>query len=188
MKYTSNQQIILQPYEARPLAASGSVIDVDSADAPFLISIDGGEEFPLKAGYVLNRAPESFNRLVLRNPTAVVLGLSLYIGTSQVSVSRPTVLVTNMPTYAKGSGQIVIPSDGTYVGFTGLDGVKVRKQFMVACQGVGTSIFICDAAKNGLAWVQYPGTWTAEVGGQIWLRTGNIGVGSVGFVGEIFYA
>jgi hypothetical protein len=185
----SSKTTIIPAYASLQLAITGNFFYCTAATAPFKVSLDGAEDLDIDAGLNITLpSPQEYRFLVFRNPTANANTVSYFTGRGRVGVATPVIKVKNVETYAKGSGQIVIPADGTYVSFTGLDGVKVRKQFMVACQGVGTSIFICDAAQNGLAWVQYPGTWTAEVGGQLWLRTGNIGVGSVAFVGEIFYA
>lgn len=174
----------LAPYEVRQVSVTGSVFFVLTATATFYVSIDGGPFLPFQAGIQLDNRPNLFNTVVLQNQSAVPVTLNWYCGTCAVGYSPVTVNVvsSNAATYTKGTGVL---ADDAHV-FNGLDGSKVRKQFVITNLDLGgNTIYLQDANGNVLAGVPALTAWTCETGGTFKVSNAN----HVNYcVGETFYA
>ena len=184
MKFLTVQNISLGAYAARSLACPGAMLEVDTATAPFLITVDGGEEFEIKQGYRLRMGPDGFKGLYLRNNSADTVTIKLYIGSAEAEYTPPassTLNVQNAQTYSKGSG---ILSDATKT-YAGLDGAKVRKLIALSNLDATNYVDLLDGSDRLLTRVYAGDTKALEVGGTV--KVSNV-FGINFCVAEVFYS
>jgi hypothetical protein len=185
---TTSQTVVLAPYEVRPLAVSGMVFSCALATAQFLISFDGQGYIPMQQGWTMDNRPNIFRSINLQNPTAVQITVTFYAGASAMFYSPPTTLalVTNAPTYLKGSGIVAIGAGASQT-FNGVDAGKNRKQIIVTNLDAVNALYILDAANNIVLPVFAAESKTVELSGLCKVNNPNPApVNAV--VGEVFYA
>jgi hypothetical protein len=186
---TTAKSITLAPYQVMPVTVSGKVFSCSATSNSFLLSIDGGEYFPMRQGWTIDYRPDTFNTLTLYNNTATQVAATFYVGASAMFYSPPNTvaIVTNAPTYAKGSGIMALPGYGEQT-YSGLDGANVRKQMIVCNMDAGGAmICIRDAAESIFMPIMAGESKTFECSGLLKLLNPNGGAVNV-VVGEIFYA
>src|ERR1700749_400731 len=146
----SNKTITVKANNALNVSVSGQYFFCTSSSAPILMSIDGGEQVTIVQGVAFPTS-EPFRNLIFQNTTAADITITFFTGSNNISYFPPqtNVIQSNAATYAKGSGDINLAA-GASQAFTGLDGVKVRKQivFTNLNAGPGNSLIICDGNGN----------------------------------------
>ena len=174
----------LPAFASLPMGVSGNFFYCSAATAPFKLSFDGGEELDVNAGFnVALDAGEDYRFLVFRNPTAADISISYFTGRGSVNYILPALLVTatNAATYSKGSG-IMYRANATY---SGLDGTKTRKQFVLTNLDASSTIYVQDGSGNDLGAVFPLSAWTIETSGALIVNNPS---GANFLVGELFYA
>lgn len=180
----SFQSFTVKAYASLQMAFSGSQFFCKSASGPFKIAIDGKEELDFDQGYRVRLMDgKQFRFLVFHNATANDISISGYLGTEQMDyfITALAVTTTNAPTYTKGSGQKNTTGDT----FNGLDGAKVRKQFIIANLDAANPLYVQDGAGTLMGLVVASSSWTVETGGTIKVSNPS---GCNWVVCEIFYS
>lgn len=151
---------------------TGSVFFCKSATTVFGLSLDGGQEMDMDSGWQINISPATWRFFDIHNSGASDITVSYYLGTSAVAFSNQqlTFLVKNSPTYAKNVGNVTTIAANTTLDFPGLDGVNVRKQFVVANNDAASQLQVWDSSGHVIGTVLPLSSWTIEVAGDLKLR------------------
>ena len=186
---TISKSVVLAAYTVLPMSIRGSVFSCAAADAAFKASFDGEDYIDMQQGWTMDSRPTVFNKITFYNPSARQVAVTFYCGSSSMFYSPPVTLalVSNAGTYLKGSG-IQAPARNSTTPYSGVDGTKNRKQFILTnMSGEGMTLYINDADGNLVLPVFDGQSRTLEISSMVKLENPN-GVPVNCVVGEVFYA
>jgi len=179
--------VTLLPYDTQPMGITGSVLVFDTSTASFLLSMDGGEYFQIRAGWSINLGDGTFSRLIFQNPTGAAITIGFYVGNAAMAyASQATILTVKDPaTYVK-AGAVQINAGAT-LQYNGTDGANVRKQIVVTNLDAALDLDVLDQAGNPCGLVFARSAWTIGTSGLVQLKNNQAAPLAIR-VAEIFYA
>jgi len=195
-KFLTPHKLTLAPGQLCDLPATGSVFSCKSCTLPIVMCVDGGEEFPVDAGWSFNLAPDNFRFLQFRNVTTVPVIINFFTGSNLMSYTAPDNRQKVASTDSQGSDQInlaalganPVPIPGNFAGHD-------RKQIFITNRGTNDSdtyntnyIILMDSAGKffGIIWPQT--TWTAETNADFIIKSGPGCTTALRVVvGELYY-
>ena len=169
------------------ITAPGKVLTMNTVDGAMHVTLDGRNSTPVFPGAVVTGP---FHYLNFFNDSATDLPITFYVGNAAVPIPVNTSKAAG--TYPKGtdlSGGDVLNPGGTKI-FSGLDGVKLRKQITV--QNLDTNkgdVWVLDGTDRPVI-VLTSGSppWTVESSGAFTLKNFGSNALTRVVVGETFYA
>jgi len=174
-----------------PLRVTGSILVIISATAPFDVDTDrDGRRSMATDRKMGSPGGRQFHRLIFYDTSGADNSITFYVGdqdyTPNTVVNTGITSIRNAPTYTKGQAIATLASLGVAT-FSGLDGVKVRKQIIVTNLDAANSLRVLDANNNCIGVVFAASAWTVETSGQVKVYNPN-GAGVDYNVGQIFYS
>lgn len=186
----ATKTIVLGALGVQTVYCTGQYFVCIASSAPFVMSIDGGQELDMVAGIGFPTSTK-FTSIIFRDKSGAGCSITFFTGSQGVNYQSPSfaVISKNSPTYSLGAPPIVAMAAGSKVDFLGLNGANVRKQILVTNNDAALIVQVLgsDGDVIGLVYPQRP--WTLEVGGLVSVKNANGGpLGGTVYVGETFYS
>jgi hypothetical protein len=182
------KSFVLKANQATVINVTGQYFACVSSAADFGMQVDAGNQVVIKQGYSFPTT-HPFTRLTFIETSGSDNPIQIVTADKGFSYQPPALNTNakNAPTYTKGSGLLFI-NFGVTVDFSGLDGVKLRKQFIVANGNPNFSLYIKDKAGAIMGICPPLQSWTCESGDKISVFNQDANPNQAYCVGEVYYA